>query len=340
MTAKDQLCEVTSNKVDAIVTADKRSIGEAALLLKQGRLVALPTETVYGLGADASNPEAVKRIFAAKGRPENHPLIVHIGSVEQINDWAVNVPDVVWRLANLFWPGPLTLILNKRPEVPLAVTGGENTVALRIPNNPVALSLLKAFGGGIAAPSANRFKHISPTSANHVLEELGSSVDLILDGGPCLLGVESTILDLSGEHYRLLRPGHIGVSELEVVLKTKLSADNVSGVRAPGMMAVHYAPLTRACLCANECFSETLDKLARMKKSVGILAYKYQPTSKQAHFISMPEQSAEYAQSLYAALRELDQLKLDIILVEKPPETESWQAINDRLGKATVPFEA
>mgnify|MGYP000099465585 CR=1 FL=1 len=312
---------------------------KAAMLLKQGRLVAFPTETVYGLGADASNPEAVKRIFAAKGRPENHPLIVHIASVEQINEWAVNIPDVSWRLANLFWPGPLTLILNKRPEVPQAVTGGQDTIALRMPNNPVALSLLKTFAGGIAAPSANRFKHISPTSASHVLEELGSAVDLILDGGPCQLGVESSILDLSGEHYRLLRPGHISVSELEAVLKTKLCTSNTSGVRTPGMMAVHYAPLTRACLCTNERFSESLDKLVKMNKTVGILAYKYQPVSKQANFISMPEKSAEYAQSLYAALRELDRLKLDIILVEQPPETESWRAINDRLGKATVPID-
>jgi len=319
--------------------ANESAIVEAALLLKQGRLVALPTETVYGLGADASNPEAVKRIFTAKGRPENHPLIVHIGSIEQINDWAVNIPDVVWRLANFFWPGPLTLILNKRPEVPLSVTGGQDTIALRMPDNPVTLSLLKAFGGGIAAPSANRFKHISPTTANHVLEELGSEVDLILDGGSCLLGVESTILDLSGEHFRLLRPGHISVSELETVLKTKLSNANASGVRTPGMMAVHYSPLTPAYLCANERFSGTLDKLAQVNKTVAILAYKYQPISKQAHFISMPERSAEYAQSLYAALRELDRLKLDIILVEQPPETESWQAINDRLGKATVPIE-
>jgi len=319
-----------------IVMADESVIVEAALLLKQGRLVALPTETVYGLGADASNPEAVKQIFSAKGRPENHPLIVHIGSVEQIHDWAVNVPDVALQLANLFWPGPLTLIFKKRPEVPMAVTGGQDTIALRIPNNPVALSLLKDFGGGIAAPSANRFKHISPTSAKHVLEELGSAVDLILDGGPCLLGVESTILDLSGEHYRLLRPGHISVSELEAVLKTKLSIGNGSGVRTSGMMAVHYAPLTPAYLCASEGFPETLDKLAKMIKTVGILAYKYQPSSKQEHVIDMPEQSAEYAQSLYAALRELDQLKLDIILVEQPPETESWRAINDRLGKATV----
>ena len=318
-----------------IVMADESVIVEAALLLKQGRLVALPTETVYGLGADASNPEAVKRIFSAKGRPENHPLTVHIGSVEQINDWAVNIPDAALRLANQFWPGPLTLILQKRPEVPMAVTGGLNTVALRMPNNPVALSLLKMFCGGIAAPSANRFKHISPTSAKHVLEELGSAVDLILDDGSCLLGVESTILDLSGEHYRLLRPGHISVSELEAVLKTKLSTGNASGVRSSGMMAVHYSPVTPAYLCASERFPETLDKLAEMNKTVGILAYKYQPTSKQAHFISMPERSTEYAQSLYAALRELDRLKLDVILVEHPPETESWQAINDRLGKAT-----
>jgi len=339
MSANDQLCKVASKKRDTIVSVDESTILEAVSLLKQGRLVAFPTETVYGLGADASNPEAVKQIFAAKGRPENHPLIVHIGSVEQINDWAVDIPAVVWRLAQQFWPGPLALILKKRPEVSQAVTGGQDTIALRMPDNPVALSLLKAFGGGIAAPSANRFKHISPTSANHVLEELGSAVDLILDGGSCLLGVESTILDLSSELYRLLRPGHITVSELESVLKTQLSNTNASTVRSSGMMAVHYAPLTRACLCTTDQFSETLNKLVCMKKSVGILAYRYQPTAKQPHFICMPEQSTEYAHSLYAALRELDRLKLDIILVEQPPETESWRAINDRLGKATVPID-
>ncbi|MCK5120652.1 MAG: threonylcarbamoyl-AMP synthase [Methylococcales bacterium] len=320
----------------SIVTADKKAIVKAVELLKQGRLVAFPTETVYGLGADASNPDAVKQIFAAKGRPENHPLIVHIGSIEQLKDWALTIPDAAMQLANRFWPGPLAIILNKRPEVPLAVTGGQNTVALRMPNNPVALSLLKSFGGGIAAPSANRFKHISPTSANDVLEELGDAVDLILDGGSCSVGVESTIIDLSCSQPRLLRPGHITITELEDVLQVDVSSSNTSEIRSPGMMAVHYAPVTPARLCALQRLPDMLEKLSKMNKTVGLLVYKYQPAANHIHYIKMPEFEAEYAQSLYASLREMDRLKLDVILVEQPPQTEAWQAVNDRLGKATV----
>ena len=261
----------------SIVTADKKAIVKAVELLKQGRLVAFPTETVYGLGADASNSNAVKQIFAAKGRPENHPLIVHIGSIEQLNDWALSIPSAALRLAKRFWPGPLTIILKKRPEVPLAVTGGQDTVALRIPNNPVALSLLKSFGGGIAAPSANRFKHISPTSARHVLEELGSEVDLILDGGSCSVGVESTIIDLSGSQPRLLRPGHITITELEAVLQTEVGRISTSEIRSPGMMEVHYAPVTPAWLCTMQQLPAMLEKLSKKNKTVGILSYKYQP---------------------------------------------------------------
>ena len=204
------------------VFADDAAIDYAAHLLRQGRLVAFPTETVYGLGADASNPDAVRRIFQAKGRPADHPLIVHIPSIDSLNDWALTVPDAAHQLAARFWPGPLAMILNKRPEVPLVVTGGQDTVGLRMPDHPVALRLLRAFGGGIAAPSANRFCRISPTQAAHVEEELGDAVDLILDGGACQVGVESTIVDLSGNRPKLLRPGHITRLEIEAVLQTEL----------------------------------------------------------------------------------------------------------------------
>ena len=320
------------------ILADNSAIEYAATLLQQGRLVAFPTETVYGLGADASNPDAVRRIFAAKGRPADHPLIVHIADTAGLNDWAQNVPDTAQELAACFWPGPLAIILKKKPQVPQAVTGGQHTIALRMPNHPVALKLLQAFGGGIAAPSANRFCRISPTLASHVAEELGDVVDLILDGGSCQVGVESTIVDLSGDQPLLLRPGQISQFEIEKVLRTKLFSSQQTSNRASGMMAVHYAPVTVALLCPTDRLQEMIEQLTAQGKKLGILAYlQHIPVNRQTHVIEMPKQADEYAQTLYASLRELDRLKLDIILVEQPPDTERWLAINNRLSKATLP---
>ena len=326
------------------IFADDAAIEDAVKLLRQGRLVAFPTETVYGLGADAANPDAVRRIFQAKGRPADHPLIVHISSVDSLNDWALAVPDAAQQLAARFWPGPLALILNKKPEVSLVVTGGQNTVGLRMPDHPVALNLLRAFGGGIAAPSANRFCRISPTQAVHVEEELGDAVDLILDGGACQVGVESTIVDLSGVRPKLLRPGHITRFDIEAVLQTELivvspqlGQTNQSEQRAPGMMAVHYAPITVAMLCPTDRLPEMIQELNFRNKKVGILAYSLkQAESRLTRLIRMPGQADDYAQALYASLRYLDSLQLDMILIEQPPETEAWRAINDRLGKATT----
>lgn len=329
------------------VFADDAAIEYAANLLRQGRLVAFPTETVYGLGADASNPDAVRRIFQAKGRPADHPLIVHIPSIDNLNDWALTVPDAARQLAACFWPGPLAMILNKKPEVPLVVTGGQSTVGLRMPDHPVALHLLRAFGGGIAAPSANRFCRISPTQAAHVEEELGDAVDLILDGGACQVGVESTIVDLSGNRPKLLRPGHITRHEIEAVLQTELivvypqlEQTNPSEIRAPGMMAVHYAPVTIAMLCPADRLPEMIKALNFNSKKIGILAYSLEYTeNRHNRIIRMPERADDYAQGLYAALRKLDSLQLDLILVEEPPDTEAWRAINDRLHKATSAYQ-
>jgi L-threonylcarbamoyladenylate synthase len=329
------------------IFADDAAIENAVKLLRQGRLVAFPTETVYGLGADAANPDAVRRIFQAKGRPADHPLIVHISSVDSLNDWALTVSDAAQQLAARFWPGPLALILNKKPEVSLVVTGGQNTVGLRMPDHPVALNLLRAFGGGIAAPSANRFCRISPTQAVHVEEELGDAVDLILDGGACQVGVESTIVDLSGVRPKLLRPGHITRLEIEAVLQTELiitfpqpEQANQLEPRAPGMMTVHYAPKTVAMLCTTERLLEMIQELNFRNKKVGILAYSLkQAESRLTRLIRMPEQADDYAQALYASLRYLDSLQLDMILIEQPPETEAWRAINDRLGKATSVYQ-
>ncbi|MDD4915835.1 MAG: L-threonylcarbamoyladenylate synthase [Methylococcales bacterium] len=316
---------------------NQQSIEHAAALLRQGQLVAFPTETVYGLGADAANPAAVARIFAAKGRPDDHPLIVHIASAEQIADWAETTPETALRLAAAFWPGPLTIILNKKACVPLAVTGGQQTVALRIPANPVALQLLQAFGGGIAAPSANRFGHISPTQASHVAEELGDSVACILDGGPCSVGVESTIIDLSDGHSAILRPGRITRSQLKAVLQTEIRLSPQTGTRAPGMLAVHYAPNTMSLLCPANTLNAMIDDLCSKGKLIGILAFSPAAAlTPCAHLIRLPEQSEHYETVLYSALRELDKLQLDMILIEQPPDNEAWAAVNDRLGKATV----
>ncbi|MEI7797064.1 MAG: L-threonylcarbamoyladenylate synthase [Methylococcaceae bacterium] len=319
-----------------IFNATTENIERATQCLKNGGLVAFPTETVYGLGADASNPDAVKRIFAAKNRPENHPLIVHLASFEQFYLWAQDIPESAVVLAEHFFPAPLAVILKKRPEVSETVTGGQKTIALRVPNHPVALELLRAFGGGIAAPSANRFCRISPTQAQHVADELGESVDMILDGGACQIGVESTIIDLSGDKPTILRFGQITRSELEFVLQTKVcTPDSLAKmtVKTAGMMAIHYAPTTPAVRCDSELLAILLQD---ENQKVGVLTCGSNISSTENRtVISLPIDSTIYAQNLYAKLRELDALKLDLILVEQPPQSEMWEAINDRLSKAT-----
>jgi L-threonylcarbamoyladenylate synthase len=228
-------------------------------LLRAGELVAIPTETVYGLGADAANPAAVAKIFAAKGRPADHPLIVHLAGHDAVDHWAEQVPAVAWELMETFWPGPLTLILKKQAWVPDAVTGGQDTVGLRVPGHPVALELLRRFAAvagehaGIAAPSANRFGRISPTTAEHVREELGDRVPLILDGGPCAVGIESTIVDCSRGEPVILRPGHISAAHLEAVsgVQPRLVAGGGTP-RVSGALEAHYAPQTPLRMVAGE----------------------------------------------------------------------------------------
>ncbi len=323
--------QIVDAAADAAITA-------AVSALKAGQLVAFPTETVYGLGADASNPEAVKRIFQAKGRPSEHPLIVHIGQINELYDWAVTVPDRALQLAEAFWPGPLAMILPKRDSVPNEVTGGQTTVGLRMPNHPVALRLLRAFGTGIAAPSANRFCRISPTRAEHVAEELGESVELILDGGACAVGVESTIIDLSSQQPHLLRPGQLNLDALEAVLGCRLVLPNANSgneIRAPGLLALHYAPSTRALLCSSHEINSLLAGLKAQGQRIGVMAFA--TTQIDANFdeiTPMPDIAEHYARELYASLRSLDHDELDVIVIEQPPNSVDWMAVNDRLGKA------
>ena len=229
-------------------------LAAAVAALGSGGLVAFPTETVYGLGADAANADAVARIFEVKGRPLGHPVIVHVAAADALDEWAVAIPPAARLLADECWPGPLTMILRRSARVPDVVTGGRDTVGLRVPDHPVARSLLEAFGGGVAAPSANRFGKVSPTTAGHVLADLGAEVDVILDGGPCHVGVESTIIDLTGEWPEVLRPGGVGLERLIEILGPSVrrwagaAITDPGSARAPGMLAAHYAPSARVVL--------------------------------------------------------------------------------------------
>lgn len=313
-------------------------INTAAQLLKSGGLVAFPTETVYGLGADASNPVAIRRIFEAKGRPADHPLILHFAHIDDLNYWARDIPEAAWRLAENFWPGPLTLIL-KRKNAPLEVTGGQDSVGLRIPNHPVALALLNAFGGGVAAPSANRFGRVSPTRARHVRKELKDKVDMVLDGGACTVGVESTILSLVDEQPKLLRPGAISLSALQEVLGTEITTPtSASGIRAPGMLSSHYAPVTRFEVWPIDILKQRGEELADSGIQSAVLligsAKSKAPEDPALIRFFMPTEPADYARKLYAVLRLLDGVGFGVLLAESPPDTEAWQAVNDRLMRA------
>ena len=312
------------------------NISTAVQRLRQGKLVCFPTETVYGLGADAGNAQAVARIFALKGRPSNHPLIVHLADSAQLTHWARNVPAAAWDLAAAFWPGPLTLILEKAPWVPPAVTGGQQTIGLRIPAHPLALELLRQFGGGLAAPSANRFGQVSPTTAAHVLAEFGAEAPMILDGGPCRVGVESTILNLVGGDTVLLRPGRITPSALAAVLG-RVPRNHQAGdqVRAPGLLVSHYAPRTPLQLCPAEELVGFCNRHPQLRMAL-LCGRVTAPSNlpEQASLIAMPDNPADYGQGLYATLRELDGQGYDLILVANPPTEEPWQAIHNRLSRA------
>jgi L-threonylcarbamoyladenylate synthase len=300
--------------------------------------VALPTETVYGLGADAKNPAAVARIFALKGRPAAHPLIIHIASAAALDQWALEIPDAARCLAEAFWPGPLTLILQRQAHVLDAVTGGQDSVGLRMPAHPLALALLDEFGGGIAAPSANRYGHVSATTAEHVREEFGGAVDYILEGGACRIGIESTIVSFLADEPVILRPGVITSTMLTQALgRLVLTPEgNQSLPRAPGSDAAHYAPKTPAsCVTA-----ETLVSALMLEPSAAAIAYLhhselYPALAERLIARRMPMQADAYAQQLYAALRWVDTLCVSRVLIEEPPTGEAWLAVQDRITRAT-----
>jgi L-threonylcarbamoyladenylate synthase len=316
----------------------------AVELLRAGELVAFPTETVYGLGADAANPDAVAKILAAKGRPADHPLIVHLAGHDAVNHWADSVPDVAWELMEMFWPGPLTLILKKRPWVPSTVTGGQDTVGLRVPGHQVALELLRRFAAvagehaGIAAPSANRFGRVSPTSADHVREELGERVPLILDGGPCAVGIESTIVDCSRGEPVILRPGHIAPAHLEAVVGRLPAIESAAGApRVSGSLEAHYAPTTSLRLVAGARLLDFLNAQRHRGGRCAVLSSHQPPQAGMPHaWRMMPADPVGYAHDLYAALREMDRAGADLIVVEALPDDPDWAAVADRLRRAVA----
>lgn len=320
------------------------SLHQAVELLRRGQLVAFPTETVYGLGAAAENESAVRAMFAAKGRPADHPVIVHLPDATQLSEWAAAIPPAATRLAAAFWPGPLTLIVRRSSRASDLVTGGLDTVGLRVPGHPVAQQLLRLFGSGIAAPSANRFGCVSPTTAQHVLDELDGRVELILDGGPCTIGLESTIVDLSRGEPAVLRPGGITAEQLARVLGSFSSTLASEAPRVSGSLESHYAPRARVELLNPDQIAARVAELVSQGKRVAVLLRRAEHHATAAHsfpqsvmVISLPKNDAELAQTLYATLRRVDELGCDVALTTLPNEQGVGAAIADRLRKAAGP---
>lgn len=317
-------------------------VDQAANLLRAGRLVAFPTETVYGLGADATSADAVRRIFAAKGRPATNPLIVHVADVETARRCAVGWSGAAQTLAAAWWPGPLTLVLPRHPAIADEVSAGRPTVGLRVPDHPVALDLLRAFGGPVAAPSANRSNRVSPTTAQHVRDEFGYAVDLVLDGGECAVGIESTVLDLTRAVPTILRPGGVSRKQLEFILgpvdvEKPMVAEATVPATSPGQHPVHYAPTTPAVRF--ETAQRGLIHPQTEAQANGIVVLSpLKIFKKWGPIVAMPNDPPAYARHLYAVLRELDGMKLRTIYVEVPPDRPEWSAVRDRIWRGTVPL--
>ena len=317
-----------------MVRATQTEIEAAVEALRAGDLVVFPTETVYGLGANASNPVAVRKIFEVKGRPPDHPVIVHLDDPRYLHRWVSEVPPVAQQLADKFWPGPLTLILPKANNVNDIVTGGQDSIGIRVPSHPMAQQLLNAFGGGIAAPSANRYGRLSPTKPEHVRDELGDAVRVILDGGDSPIGLESTIVSCLDNRARLLRPGSIARSQLEQAI----GALAVGGIapRAPGDRAVHYAPSTPLEIVASDDLELRAGEYVARDEKVAVLAMR-PPLHTQRHmtWINAGKKPDAYAHNLYAHLRTLDRIGCERIFVQSLPDDERWAAILDRLQRAS-----
>ena len=324
---------------------DPQAILKAALRIQAGELVGFPTETVYGLGADASSDKAVAGIFAAKGRPADHPLIVHVVSAAQVSDYAASMPPFATRLIQAFWPGPLTVILPRREGIGLAAAGGQKSIGLRCPAHPVALAFLKAcleLGvSGVAGPSANRFGRVSPTTAVHVAQELGGDL-LVLDGGPCAVGIESSIVDCTRGWPVLLRPGVLIRAQLETacgepVLNQNDSQEQGSTPRASGMLESHYAPNAKVRLMTAAALQAALDLLGSDAAHIAVYARDVlRIKSTKVLYRRMPDDALAAAQQLFAVLRDFDAQGVKLIWIETPPDTSEWDGVRDRLGRAAA----
>ena len=313
----------------------QEEIQEAVEALRAGDLVAFPTETVYGLGANANNPDAVRKIFRVKGRPSTHPVIVHIDHPRYLQRWVRDMTPEAKKLADAFWPGPLTIVAKRALAVNDVITGGQDTVAIRVPNHPIAQELLNAFGGGIAAPSANRFGNVSPTRAEHVRDEFGDEVKHVLDGGDCKVGLESTIIACLGDGARVLRPGSISLSQLRAVVPSIQVGPNPAAPRVPGPTTRHYSPATPVNMVPSRRLEQVVTERTGDHEKVAVLALRPPGhTTPYMTWINAGMRPDLYARQLYANLRTLDKAGAKLILVEEVPEGERWDAVRDRLKRA------
>ncbi len=319
------------------IRASQHELAAAVQALRGGGVVAFPTETVYGLGANAQHASALQKIYALKGRPASHPLIVHLDSGRFLHRWAREVPPAAERLAERFWPGPLTLVLPRADNVLDLVTGGQDTVAVRVPSHPMAQQLLTAFGGGVAAPSANRYGHVSPTRAEHVREEFGATVPVVLDGGECKLGLESTIVACLRGEVRLLRPGQITLTQLRAAVGAVASGPGAEATRVPGSALAHYAPVTPLRLVAAGQIERLAAELSRGGLRIGVLAQRPPlGTFRDVTWINAGTRLESYAHDLYAHLRTLDKAGAARLLIQEVPTDEQWDAVRDRLTRAAA----
>lgn len=327
--------DINTRLLDAASAAD---VAEAERMLRAGRLVAVPTETVYGLAADAARANAVRGIFAAKRRPTGHPLIVHLASADRLSAWAIDIPPAARVLADAFWPGPLTMLLHKSPRVPADVTGGRVSVGLRVPDHPVLMRLLERLDTGLAAPSANPHKQLSPTTAAHVMAGLRGRIDAVLDGGPCRVGLESTIVDLTGPRPRIVRAGPIDREQLQSTLGVDVDVPEAHSVVVPGNMRVHYRPATLLQVLERD---ELVQRLHALDHTARIAVVSYGDRLRRVpagvrRQVCMPADKADYARELYDVLHRLDHDTLEAIWLQSPPTDEAWRDVHDRLQRASA----
>lgn len=324
-----------NKKIKILDATKEKDILQAVAMIQEGKLVAVPTETVYGLAADARNVDAVKKIFTVKNRPSNHPLIVHISSLDKLPEWATDIPPVVEILAKNFWPGPITLLLKKNDQVHDIITGGLPTIAIRIPNNKPLLQVLNLLDTGLAAPSANPHKRISPTTPEHVITGLSEKIAAVLDDGSCNIGLESTILDVTDSNIRILRHGPITKKMIEKVLGFAIESPELHQESVSGNMKTHYQPYTKTSLMDLSEIEEQISLLENKEKKIGVIHYSDLKMSHENFTtIQLSKNKKQYSKLLYHALHELDKINASQILVETPPHKDSWSDVFDRLSKA------